>query len=61
MYLVTWIDPKTREPRKMKVSTLSSVRQIVNTLKAYNGDYFPVESTYVAPRRVRELVIVFEK
>jgi hypothetical protein len=61
MYLVTWTDPKTHEPRKMQVSTLNAVRQIVNTLKVYNGDYFPVDSTYIAPRRLRELVIVFEK
>jgi hypothetical protein len=62
MYQVNWIDPKTKEQREMKVSTLLAVRALVNTLKTYNGQYFPVTTKYIGfgSQRTLDTVMSFE-
>jgi hypothetical protein len=59
MYEITWRDRSTDLDRSIKVSTARSVREVTSTLQR-STRYDSIKVTYRAPRRVREVVIVFE-
>ena len=59
MYLITWQDARTGESKKLKVHTMRAVQDVTRTLdrSASNRN---VNVTYIAPRRLREIVISIE-
>jgi hypothetical protein len=61
MYEVTYVDTRTMERKNIKLISIESVRIITSTLDTNRARYEHVEVRRIQPRRVRELVIIFEK
>jgi hypothetical protein len=60
MYRITWFDNHSGKNETLKVHTSRAVKDVTDTLMR-SSRYAEVNVTYVAPRRLREIVIVFEK
>ncbi len=59
MYQISWFDTRDGETHKLKVHTSRAVSDVTRTLQN-SSRYADVQVTYSAPRRLREIVIVFE-
>jgi len=61
VYLITWTD-QLNGPKTLEVHTARAMSEVVRTLQDDTRNrYRDVRVTHIAPRRMRELVIVFEK
>lgn len=60
MYRVTFTDSRTGDETAIKVHSIKSATIIVESLDRHPGRYRNVKIHHVAPRRMRELVIIVE-
>lgn len=61
MWLITWFDNREQVAKSLQVHTAKSVSIVTQSLGDMPGRYVHVQVTRLAPRRLREVVIVFER